>query len=194
MQVSLLPAALSSLVSAAKQMGQQNGVGMPDLGEGAPKLEKEMTVKEYDLEQVQSAFGRLTIYLVAMTIAHFKFKAVQPVMYWVSRGLPVRVRLNGCGCARRDFPHVVRCSRAFASLQGLLGPFSLLRDPMFQVYILGMEETGVRERPFGPKEETQPEGEGGAAEAVGDVQVRKPALNAFLFFQEWGVGRGGSFS
>ena len=39
--------------------------------------------------------------------------------------------------------------------QGMLGPIMMIREPLFQVYLLGMDEVGIRERPFGPKEEPE---------------------------------------
>lgn len=61
--------------------------------------------------------------------------------------------------------------------QGMLGPLVLLREPLFQLYVLGMDETGMRERPFGPKEEPEQVEEGGAdgsteaAAASGDEEA-----------------------
>lgn len=37
----------------------------------------------------------------------------------------------------------------------MLGPMMMIREPIFQVYLLGMDEVGIRERPFGPKEELE---------------------------------------
>eukprot|EP00952_Eustigmatos_sp_NYUAD-ZCMA_P002877 12568-Eustigmatos_ZCMA.PRE.1 len=55
--------------------------------------------------------------------------------------------------------------------QGILGPLTLLREPLFQLHILGMEETGIRERPFGPKE--TPEAEAAADEAASAAEATK---------------------
>ena len=144
-KVSAVPAMLGSLVDMAKKMKQQGaagalggGLNAAFAGVGAAQ-EKEMTFREYDLQQVKSAMDRFAMFLLGMTFLHFRMKNIYMIMYW-----------------------------------GILGPVMMVREPLFQVHVFGMDETGIRERPFGPKEEPEsveePEGdeEGAVAEGTED--------------------------
>jgi hypothetical protein len=123
LKVAAVPAMLGSLMEMAKKMKQQGGAGGALGGLNAALSgvqEKEMTFREYDLQQVKSAMDRFALFLLGMTFLHFKMKNIYMIMYW-----------------------------------GILGPVMMVREPLFQVHIFGMDETGVRERPFGPKEEPE---------------------------------------
>jgi hypothetical protein len=62
----------------------------------------------------------------------------------------------------------------------------MLRDPLFQLYVLGMDETGIRERPFKrivPEPEPELPAEDGEAGGEGDGGAEVRDLAA------WGSSR-----